>query len=229
MPGQQSPPARPRLVVLDMAGTTVEDDGQVPAAFAAALAHHGIAVSEAQISEVRGASKREAIARWLPEGPERGPRAAEVFETFRERLAERYRRGVRAVAGARTCIDTLRSRGMRVVLNTGFDRDTTALLADALGWTDGVVDAIVCGDDVLHGRPAPDLIFAAMARAGVDDVGHVASVGDTALDLRAAHHAGVRWNVGVLTGAHDLVRLRSEPHTVLLASLADLAPLWPDV
>lgn len=30
----------PRLVIFDMAGTTVEDDGQVPAAFTVALAPH---------------------------------------------------------------------------------------------------------------------------------------------------------------------------------------------
>jgi beta-phosphoglucomutase-like phosphatase (HAD superfamily) len=46
----------PALVIFDMAGTTVEDRGQVPAAFSAALAEAGIALSADQITRVRGAS-----------------------------------------------------------------------------------------------------------------------------------------------------------------------------
>ena len=51
------------LVVLDLAGTTVEDAGQVPEAFTLALRDHGIAVTAEEVRGVRGASKREAIRR----------------------------------------------------------------------------------------------------------------------------------------------------------------------
>ena len=44
-----------------MAGTTVEDAGQVPAAFSAALHRHGMTVSDDDLRAVRGASKRAAI------------------------------------------------------------------------------------------------------------------------------------------------------------------------
>ena len=56
----------PSLVILDMAGTTVEDNGQVPHAFASALAANGLTVSDDDITRVRGASKREAIRQLLP-------------------------------------------------------------------------------------------------------------------------------------------------------------------
>ena len=49
------------LVVLDMAGTTVRDAGQVPQAFTSALAAHGVAVTPQAINSLRGASKRLAI------------------------------------------------------------------------------------------------------------------------------------------------------------------------
>lgn len=58
----------PRLVIFDMAGTTVEDDGQVPAAFTVALAAHGINVTPEQINRVRGASRRQAMLCFVPEG-----------------------------------------------------------------------------------------------------------------------------------------------------------------
>jgi phosphonatase-like hydrolase len=112
-----------------------------------------------------------------------------------------------------------------VALTTGFDRDVTALLLTALRWDRDVVDAVVCGDDVRQGRPAPYLLFHAMEATGVANVRQVANVGDTTLDLSAAQNAGVRWSIGVLTGAHERARLESAPHTHIVASVADVPPV----
>lgn len=226
------PPAVPihevELVVMDMAGTTVRDAGEIPAAFRAALAAHGIALSDDEIAGVRGASKRDVIrtllTRHRPDAPP--PLADEVYDAFRAALAARYRAGVRAVEGAEEVFRWLRARGIRIALNTGFDRETTSLLLDALGWREGTVDAVVCGDHVRRGRPAPYLLFHAMEAAGATDVRRVMNVGDTELDLRAGWSAGVGWNVGVLSGAHARERLERAPHTHLLDSVASLPGLW---
>ena len=215
------------LVIFDLAGTTVEDRGEVPAAFTAALAEHGVVVTREQINGVRGASKRQAILHFIPSGLEQERLAEETYASFREKLTQRYSsEGVRAIPGAAAVFGLLRERGIRIALNTGFDRETTELLLGALGWVDGIVDAVVCGNDVTEGRPAPYLIFRAMEAAGATDVHAVASVGDTTLDLQAGYNAGVRWNVGVLSGAHDRQRLESVPHTHLVPSVAELPGLW---
>jgi len=220
---------RPRLAVLDLAGTTVRDRGEVPETFRATLAARGVEVSDEMLAAVRGSSKREAIARLLPPACGQARRADALYEEFRHALARRYREhGVEAVPGARQAFDALRARGCRVALSTGFDHDVTNLLLDALGWRDGVVDAVVCADNVKRGRPAPDLILAAMAATGVDAPRAVAAAGDTALDLEAGRAAGVRWNVGVLTGAHPRERLAAAPHTHLIASVAELPALLFD-
>jgi phosphonatase-like hydrolase len=215
------------LVIFDMAGTTVKDSGQVPAAFTAALAEQGIAVTPEQLNGVRGSSKRQAVLHFIPEGPERERRAETVYASFRERLAQQYSvAGVEPIDGAEHVFRWLRAQGVGVALNTGFDRETTALLVGALGWAEGMVDAVVCGDDVTEGRPAPYLIFRAMEATGASSVHHVASIGDTTLDLQAGHNAGVRWNIGVLSGAHAPQTLARAPHTHLLSSVAELPRLW---
>lgn len=214
------------LVIFDLAGTTIEDGGQVPAAITDALADHEIEVAAEQINAVRGSSKRQALYDLIPEGPGRRERAAAVYDSFVTRLKQAYASGnVKAVSGATATFKWLRERGVRIALNTGFDREVTFLLLDALHWSEGVADAIACGDDVPHGRPAPDLILRAMALAGVNQVERVANVGDTILDLRAAHAAGVRWNIGVLSGAHNQRTLETAPHTSLIASVATLPEL----
>jgi phosphonatase-like hydrolase len=215
------------LVVFDLAGTTVDDRGEVPAAFTAALAGQGIDVTREQVKHVRGASKRQALRHFIPAGPEQAQRADDAYTAFQAHLAHRYAAdGVRAIPGAALAFRSLRERGVRVALNTGFDRDMTGLLLNALGWGGGIVDAVVCGDDVPQGRPAPYLIFRAMEATSASSVHRVANVGDTTLDLQAGYNAGVRWNIGVLSGAHDRQSLASVPHTHLLPSVAEVTCLW---
>ncbi len=213
-----------------MAGTTVQDNGEVPGAFNAALADHDLAATPAQLNTVRGSSKRQAVLNLTPEGPDRALRAEAIYNSFCARLRHRYEtHGVAPVDGAAELFTWLRAKGTRIALNTGFERDITALLLKALQWQEDVVDAVVCGDDVRQGRPAPYLIFHAMEATGITDVRQVMNIGDTTLDLRAAHNAGVAWNIGVLSGAHSMEELQAAPHTRILASIADLPDLWKEV
>jgi len=211
----------PALVILDLAGTTVEDSAQVPFAFASALGANGIAVTDDDIMRVRGSSKREAIRNLLP--PERIGDADRIYEEFRRQLALLYQRGVRAIPGAADVIQDLRARGIKVALTTGFDRDIATLILTSVGWTRNDVDAVVCGDEVPRGRPAPDLIYVAMKLTMIEDLAKVANVGDTTIDLESAARAGVRWNIGVLSGAHSREALERAPHTDIIDSIADLS------
>ena len=210
----------PALVILDIFGTTVEDRGQVPFAFSSALSANGVTVTDDDIARVRGTSKRDAIRNLLP--PDRIGDADRIHQEFRSHLSLLYQGGVRAIPGAAEMIHDLRARGIKVALTTGFDRDIATLLLSSLGWTRDAVDAIVCGDEVPRGRPAPDLIFVAMKLTMMEDLAKVANVGDTTADLESAARAGVRWNIGVLTGAHTREALERAPHTEIIQSIVDL-------
>ncbi len=219
------------LVVFDMAGTTVEDAGQVPAAFTAALKKHGLDLRPDMLTNVRGASKRDAISQ-LVSTRIGDPRQAQahtetIYADFCRALEERFTAELRPVPGAPEVFSWLRDHNIRVALNTGFDRPMTNLILQGLHWTEGMIDAVVCGDDVPQGRPAPFLIFRAMEATGTACVHRVINIGDTALDLQAGWNAGVGVNIGVLSGAHSRERLEQAPHTDLIASVAALPDLWP--
>jgi phosphonatase-like hydrolase len=215
-----------KLVVFDLAGTTVVDRGQVSRAFTTALAEHNLEVTSEQVSSVRGSSKRQAVLDLIPEGPDRARRADAVYASFHEHLTEQYRvEGIEPIEGAERIFQWLKAQGIRIALNTGFDRVITELLLGALNWEKGIVDAVVCGEDVRQGRPAPYLIFHAMEATGTTSVQEVANVGDTVRDLEAGYNAGVRLNVGVLSGAHDRGRMVRAPHTHLLQSITELVQL----
>jgi phosphonatase-like hydrolase len=149
-----------------------------------------------------------------------------MYARFRDQLAKAYAdHPPQPIAGVPEALAALRAAGTKVALTTGFSRDVVDPLLAGLGWADGVVDAIVCSDDVPAGRPAPFLVFRAMERTGVTDVRRVLVAGDTAADLQSGANAGAALVVGVGSGAVPLDVLRDEPHTHLVASVADLPAL----
>jgi phosphonatase-like hydrolase len=229
MPSVPIPP-RPDLIVCDLAGTTIYDRGEVPAAFEQALREAGLAYDAVEVRAWRGASKREVVGRLVTR--QNGVAVIDVDQVYRrfrdlllERLAEA---GPLSLPRVEETLARLKAEGCRVAVTTGFDRDVVETILAAVPWG-GMLDAWVCGDDVAQGRPAPFMIFRAMERCGVTDVRRVAVVGDTRLDLEAAWNAGAGWRIGVLTGAHDRATLASAPHTHLCKAVTALPSLWGQV
>lgn len=212
------------LACLDMAGTTVRDDGAVEAAFDAALGAVGIepgsqreAAAQRVVRDTMGWSKADVFARLL--APDEAATATAAFARSYEALLAAG--GASEIPGARDVMRTLRRRGVAVCLTTGFAPSTRDALLDALGWR-SEIDLALSPADVGRGRPAPDLILGAMARLGVDDPAAVAVVGDTTSDLEAGARAGAGAVIGVLSGAHDEAALGAAPHTALIADVRDL-------
>ena len=218
-----------KLVIFDIAGTIIADHGEVVSAFRSALKNHGIRVSDVELAEWKGASKREVIRKFVSRESNRDAgqeeRVEGIYADFRAILEAHYRdSGVEPIPGAGETFAWLRSRGIQIATTTGFYREVTQLILERTGWQDRFVANITCSD-VRLGRPAPYMIFRAMEVAGVTSVHKVINVGDTPLDLQAAANAGVRGGIGVLSGLHGKERLEREPHTALLPSVAEL-PAW---
>ncbi|MGA9871658.1 MAG: phosphonatase-like hydrolase [Rhodococcus sp. (in: high G+C Gram-positive bacteria)] len=218
------------LVVMDMAGTTVTDDGLVIGAFDAAATSVGLAEQGTERESARqyvldtmGQSKIE-VFRALFGDEERAQAANRAFEmAYDARIAD----GVAPVPGAADTISRLRDAGVAVILTTGFSPSTQEQILTSLGWTD-LADAYLAPGDVVRGRPHPDLVLTAALRAQVSDMSAVAVVGDTSNDIDSGRRAGASVLVGVLTGAHSEDQLRSADPTHILASVADLpAALLP--
>lgn len=220
-----------RLVVFDMAGTTVHDDDAVNVCLGQALSAAGIWVSRDAINTVMGIPKPVAIEHLIagvrpPEPDEaRRARVLAVHADFVRRMTDFYSSasGVREMDGASTLFRTLQTRGVICALDTGFDRRTADTLLDRLGWVSaGLIDVTVTSDEVTRGRPAPDMIVRAMALAGISRAWDVAKVGDTPSDLEEGTAAGCRLVVGFTSGTHTRDQLAAAPHTHLIARLGDL-------
>lgn len=215
--------AKIELAVLDMAGTTVADDGLVIRAFDVAATEVGVPAEGAERDNARryvldtmGQSKIE-VFRALFVTEERAQSANAAFEAAYRNSVDG---GVRPIPGAADAITQLRDAGVKVVLTTGFSGTTQALLLDALGWGD-IADLVLAPGDGVRGRPYPDLVLSALMRTGVDDVAKVAVAGDTTSDVLSGVRAGASIVAGTLTGAHDTAALRAAGATHVLTSIAD--------
>ncbi|MEY9965821.1 phosphoglycolate phosphatase [Streptacidiphilus sp. MAP12-16] len=219
-----------RLVVLDMAGTTVADDGLVEQAFEAAARELGVVAGSAEhqrmlayVRTTMGESKI-SVFRHLFATEEQAQQANRAFEAAYGKLVDQGH--CAALPGAEDAMGELREAGLTVVLTTGFSGPTQQRILDALGWQ-GLVDLALCPADAGgRGRPYPDLALAALLRTGgADDVRELAVVGDTGYDMRCGVSAGAGVVAGVLTGAHDEERLRADGATHVLSSVAKLPAL----
>lgn len=222
------PDTRIQLAALDMAGTTVADNGLVLRAFEAAATAAGIDTEGPRRDEARryvvdtmGQSKIEVFRALL--GDENAAQAGNLaFEAAYDALIDEA--DIAPVPGAVEAITALREAGVRVALTTGFSRGTQDKLLAALGWAD-LVDLTLAPSDAGRGRPYPDMILTAALRLGVDAVDRIAVLGDTTSDIATGLAAGAGIVAGTLTGAHSADQLRAAGATHVVASVAEFPAL----
>ncbi len=216
------------LVCLDMAGTTVSDDGVVEKAFTAAAGGAGLAGARCDaamtvVRETMGQAKIEVFRRIL--GEEDAAQAAN--SAFERAYADLLAGGaVTALPGASEMLSGVRAAGLKLCLTTGFAPSTREALIDHLGWG-ARVDLALSPADAGRGRPWPDMIQLAARTLGVTDPAAVAVAGDTPSDVEAGIAAGAGIVAGVLTGTGTRETLEAAGATHVLTSIADLLPLLP--
>ncbi|WRQ80757.1 phosphonatase-like hydrolase [Streptomyces sp. MUM 178J] len=219
-----------RLVVLDMAGTTVADGGLVERAFEAAAAELGVEPGSADHAEkldyVRATMGESKISvfRHLFGDEGLAQRANTAFEKAYGDLVDAGL--IAPLPGAREAIEELAGSGRAVVLTTGFSRVTQDAILAALGWRDLIPLTLCPADAGGRGRPFPDMVLEAFVRTkAAQDVRQVAVVGDTSYDVLSGLRAGAGVVAGVRTGAHGDAEFRAAGATHILDSVADLPAL----
>src|SRR5689334_21201338 len=123
------------------------------------------------------------------------------------------------LADLHALFDGLHASGRRVAIATTDDRGPTERTLAALGLTDAV-DALVCADDGVAVKPAPDMVARLCGETGCPPA-RTAVIGDSAADLRMARAAAVRLAIAVLSGVGDRATLEPLADAVI-DSIGDL-------
>ncbi len=219
-----------RLVVFDMAGTTVNEQNIVYKTVHQAILRAGFDVSlETVLLYAAGKEKFQAICdvlMYLQEGPVDMALALDIHHNFEAMLDTAYAElDPVPMPGATAVFETLRERGIKIVLNTGYKRPVAEGLLNKMGWAAGSeYDLLLTADDVEKSRPHPDMIFHAMEHFGIDDALEVAKIGDSIADIEEGKNAGCGIAAGITTGAQTTEQLQTANPTHIFHALVDLIP-----
>jgi phosphonatase-like hydrolase len=216
-----------KMVVFDMAGTTVNENMIVYKTLQAAINLAGFHVTLDQVlAEGAGKEKVDAISTILAVYAHHHDDELinRIYQDFIVRLQEAYHtQRISPQDNAEELFRALRARNRLIVLNTGYNQATAQLLISKLGWKKGVeFDSVITATDVRHNRPYPDMILLAMDQFGIKEASVVAKVGDSIIDIEEGANAGCGLTIGITTGAHTRQQLETAKPDYIIDDLLEL-------
>lgn len=215
------------MIVFDMAGTTIDEDNLVYKTLHKAIAESGVVLSLDEVLSIgAGKEKLNAIKDILIVfgNAAQQAQADEIFTHFLAYLEDAYNQNdIKPTENAEEVLKALRLQNIKVVLNTGYDKQTALKLLNKIEWKLGEqFDLLVTASDVPNSRPAPDMIIYAMNHFGISDASTVVKVGDSVIDIEEGKNASCLFNIGVTTGAQTKEQLQKAAPTHILNNLKEL-------
>jgi HAD superfamily hydrolase (TIGR01509 family) len=211
------------LAILDIDGTLVDTNYQHALAWYRAFREHDIVLPVWRIHRHIGMGGDQMVGALTDEDTER-----EKGDDIRASEKERYLELINEVSimrSARELIESLKQRGHAVVLASSAKEDEVDRYLDLLDARD-ITDDWTTSADVEATKPEPDLVKAALSKAGTDPSDAV-MVGDTPWDVKAAGKADVG-TIAVLTGGFAPEELTNAGAVSVFESVAELCSKLDD-
>lgn len=199
---------RPGLdtILLDIDGTLVDSNDAHARAWVAALDAHGYVVPYAAVRPLIGKGGDKLLPELTGLDPDSGE-AARIGATRAEHFRRRELPHLQATPGARALLERLRALGYTLAVATSATGEEVRALLEQGGVAD-LIDTAASADDAERSKPDPDIVQAALRRAG-RQAAHCVMLGDTPYDVEAATRARVAvvalrcggWDTAALGGA----------------------------
>ena len=198
-----------RAVLLDVDGTLVDSNDAHAMSWVDTLTDHGYDVTFQRVRELigKGGDKLLPETTRIEKESEEGRRLAKHRNAV---FTEKYLPSLRAFPGARELLQTLRHRGVELVVATSAGaREVAAILEVA--HLDDLLPLKTSSDEADASKPDPDIVQAALRKAGCRPK-EALMLGDTPYDVEAAAKAGVDvialrcggWSDADLAGALEI-------------------------
>jgi HAD superfamily hydrolase (TIGR01509 family) len=205
----------PPAAILDIDGTLVDTNYQHAIAWYRAFRAHGVVLPLWLIHRHIGMGGDQLVAALAGEefDAERGDSVRDAEKGHYMELIEE----VEPLDGARDLLERLRERGHAIVLASSAKPDEVDHYLDLLDARD-LADGWTTSGDVERTKPEPDLVAAAVEKAGG---GPAVLIGDSTWDCEAAKRADVL-TIAVLTGGFSARELRDAGAACVFETLPDL-------
>ncbi len=198
-------------VLFDLDGVLLDSERPGLALLAAQLENAGVAFEAAELRAVCGRPRdvlHEFVAeRLVPLGLD----ADEFVIDYDARKSDLIARGeIRPFPGALALLSGLRRAGRRLALATSTERPRVVVRLAGTGLLEAF-DATVTGDEVVRGKPAPDIFLLAAERVGARPE-RCWVIEDSQAGVEAARAAGMR--VIAVAGTFERSALSAADHVV---------------
>ena len=204
-----------RAALLDVDGTLIDANYQHALAWYRAFRRHGIVLPVWRIHRHIGMGGDQLVPALV--GRETDEQQGDQIRDSRDELYRELIAEVEPLEGARELIVDLKERGFAAVLASSSPQDEIDHYLDLLEARE-LADAWTTNDDVEATKPEPDLVRAALDRAGTEDA---VMVGDTPWDVESARKVGLE-TVTLITGGYCEQELRDAGAAAVYESIGEL-------
>ncbi len=204
-----------KAALLDLDGTLVDSNYQHTLAWFRAFRRFDIVLPVWRLHRHIGKGGDQYVAAVSSDEVERR-RGDELRDAHDEEFAK-LRDECAPLEGAHDLLVELKRRGHRVVLASSSNEDDLTHFLGELDAKD-VVDGYTTADDVERTKPHPDVVHAALEKAGT---AHGVMIGDSRWDVESAANAGLE-TICLITGGWSEQELRDHGALAVYASIPDL-------
>lgn len=216
----EPPHSRFDLVIFDCDGVLVDSERLSIGLDEELLASLGWPLTQAEIVD-RFVGRTDAAMRAEIEG-HLGRDIGPEWAAFGERYLRAFARDLRPVAGVAAAIDAIQAAGYATCVASSGGHEKIRRNLGLTGLEDRFGERIFSGEDVVHGKPAPDLFQLAASTLQVDP-GRCAVIEDSRHGVDAARAAGM-WAFAYAGGVTPASVLEG-PGTTVFHDMADLPRL----
>uniref|UniRef100_A0AB39JDV8 Phosphonatase-Like Hydrolase n=1 Tax=Florenciella sp. virus SA2 TaxID=3240092 RepID=A0AB39JDV8_9VIRU len=201
-----------KLMVFDMAGTTVNENGIVYKTLFKTLNQYGLSVTEKDIEKWHGSNKYHALEHFLYNSFNNTEINHRNYELEKNTLNKLFDHNLKVEYFEKSNIslidesmpelfNNLRSQGIKIALNTGYSKEIQENIINKLHMNE-FIDGYISSEDVKYGRPYPYMIHKLMEQFEIESSKEVIKLGDTVNDILEGKNANC-YTIGVLSGADD--------------------------
>lgn len=200
-----------KMLVFDMAGTTVNEHGIVYKTMYETLSNYGLGIKPADLDKWHGVHKYEVFEHFLSNNEIFNMHNDSKQEMLKNDINDRFNKSLKEKYFSSDEIslihedlplifNNIRKNDIKIALNTGYNKDIQHLIIKKLSMNE-FIDDYISSEEVPKGRPYPFMINTLMERNGIENPNEVIKFGDTKVDVLEGINANCLASVGVLSGA----------------------------
>ncbi len=219
-----------QLIIFDMAGTTVNENNIVYKTIHSVIEDFGYDL-DLDFVFLHGAGKEKwqaihDIIQVLVQNKPDSEKVSRIYQDFENKLKFAYSvNPMYLFDGVLDTINQLRKDQIKIAFNTGYSRPVAESILRKIDVQIGRdIDTLITSSDVLHSRPAPDMILKACEIFQIAPENSV-KIGDSKIDIEEGKNAGVKYNIGITTGAQQRQILEQAEPDFIIDHMNELLPI----